>query len=1330
MANQENELEKAALDEASEKVLYRAYGDDVDSQNTWLTKNLYKLMIWISIIWFAVVLIYITQFFGWSNLFLMMPDEFGGFMAGITLPLAIIWVVMAYIDRGTSFKNEARFLRAYMNQLVYPEDGGAQTAKAMADAIRSQVIELQEATRQATEQTEKIRVELGGRVDDFSKLVSVLDNYSSHTVGELARTVKELAGNLDSINERTLNSTENFRNCVNNLSSSYAELQKDTENLLVKISPKVNDVRATSIVLKSSSEEAYENLVKANELVHEIFEKSSANINNASELLTSQVGQIEQSTALALDRCKSMSLDLSKNVGRIDEIMDEQNRRLSDNVKILEQGGEMLRQKMSEHGALVNTEIERMIDRNKAVEESIALQVRELNGTAEDVCTSMQNVENTIKEHTDRLQKTSEIAVGNIGNVVASLEKEASVVADLADKSILKTTALTDDLTEKKNVFETSSAAVMDNIKALSQAFQNQAELLKKESGEAGEKLNNVSALIKKNAESLTEASSVIVAQSKVSEASLAQQQRHISGSVNHIAEIKGELKREMEELMRAAALMNENALETVNGIKDKMEQALAASESVVEKTRSLGNELAGQNENFVRSTNETVEKIVGMTGMLDKNCQRLDRFSHEIENRTANVVEAINKHVDLIDSSTKISEKTHNEIVSKFYEQSQKFNAVAEETVSFAADVVKVLDEKADNISMMFKNQENEFFNICSRISENTNTIGNVLKKQVNTIEQNADKFFARLAVLEEEAGKRSQGMNDNTDKVIQRLELLNQAVNEQNAEIINGIGEFEKKIDSAADRVKEHVTDLNNAVDGIRHGAEEVVEALTANCSRLNEANDNLSETGSIVAGTMNKNLKNLEDVLIRTKSQHEEIQETMSGQAERLSDIANVVATQTRLGEASLAQQYKYLSDTSVSVAKRMAEINEQIKNNADELSDKAGKLSYEMDVVNDKLIKSGEEVAKNSKNSIRSIQQTALSLEQASDELNRTVAKSDEKVSAIIKNYQDNIAGFNTVTAEASSGVVEINDLIAQQSDKMLKLSDGTKELVTFFNTVLNDTSVQLSNRANEAYDKVKGLEENFKKLNIMLENTSKQSARNMEDAGTKLRASLSEAAANAERISNDIRTSGEVFLKQSGVLTTASTDTIDKVNTAVGSLLNVAHDFSLKGDDIIQKANGFGALFKKQLEMLIDTSTKADLKMKDLSKVYEGLRVDAFLRNASYILEKLEAAAVDISRIFNPEVEEDLWKKYYNGDTAVFVRHLAKSLSRSQIIGIKNEFEKNSEFRDIVTRYLSDFESLVSKARDSENSGMLLSVISGADVGKLYYVLAKALDRIN
>lgn len=166
MSNQNSENREGSNlpDFMSEKNKF-SYVEDAETENSWLNNNLHRLMIWVSVIWFAVVVIYITQFFGWSNLFLMMPDEFGGFLAGVTLPLAIIWVVMAYIDRGSSFKREAKFLRAYMNQLVYPEEGSATTAKAMADAIRSQVIELQEVTKLATAQTEKIKQELGGRVD-------------------------------------------------------------------------------------------------------------------------------------------------------------------------------------------------------------------------------------------------------------------------------------------------------------------------------------------------------------------------------------------------------------------------------------------------------------------------------------------------------------------------------------------------------------------------------------------------------------------------------------------------------------------------------------------------------------------------------------------------------------------------------------------------------------------------------------------------------------------------------------------------------------------------------------------------------------------------------------------------------------------------------------------------------------------------------------------------------------------------------------------------------------------------------------------------------------
>lgn len=171
---------------------------------------------------------------------------------------------------------------------------------------------------------------------------------------------------------------------------------------------------------------------------------------------------------------------------------------------------------------------------------------------------------------------------------------------------------MTDDLLAKQNTLDAVSAAIVNKHQKSVAGIADRAEQVKLETTTAVEQFNAVSAAMKKNADNLSEASSVVVAQSKVSEAALAQQQRHISGSVSHIEEIKGELKREMDELMRAASLMNENALGAVSGLKEQMEQALAASESVVERTRSLNSELYNQSENFVKSTDNTVEKIVG----------------------------------------------------------------------------------------------------------------------------------------------------------------------------------------------------------------------------------------------------------------------------------------------------------------------------------------------------------------------------------------------------------------------------------------------------------------------------------------------------------------------------------------------------------------------------------------------------------------------------------------------------------------------------------------------------------------------------------------------
>ena len=421
---------------------------------------------------------------------------------------------------------------------------------------------------------------------------------------------------------------------------------------------------------------------------------------------------------------------------------------------------------------------------------------------------------------------------------------------------------------------------------------------------------------------------------------------------------------------------------------------------------------------------------------------------------------------------------------------------------------------------------------------------------------------------------------------------------------------------------------------------------------------------------------------------------------------------------------------LSDVALEVGKRMNDINAQFKENVDNVLENTSKVAYEFDVLSNKIISAGEDVAKATKVSLKNLEQANLILTQTSDDMNACVNKSVAQIGNSAKEYEKYIAGFNTVTAEASTGVVEINNLIAEQSNKMMNISGDTKKLVDCFNTVLNDTSLELSKRANEAFDKVKGLGKSLKDLSLQVGETAKMSSIHMENASDKIRATISEVASNAERISNEIRSSGEVFLQQSNVLVAVSEETVKKMQNTMDGLTTAAQTFDSKTGSIVQKSEKFSEMFQTQLKTLLETSEKAEDKLDALKKTYQTISVDSFLKDTSFMVEKLQTMAVDINRLFNPNIEEDLWKKFYNGDTGVFARYLSKTMSKQQITAIRSEYESDGDFRTLVTRYLSDFEGLIAQAKNNERSGLLLSIISGSDVGKLYFILAKALDRIN
>lgn len=1307
--------------------------DNNSADNESIRRNagkLYRLMIGISSVWLLIVTIYITQFFGWSNLFLMMPDEFGGFLAGITLPLVVIWMVIAYIDRGASFKQEAKLLHAYMNQLVYPEDGAAQTTKAMTDAIRAQVIELQQVTKLAAEETSKIKTELGQHVADFSKLVGILQGYSGTTITELNDSIKMMSQGLDYINDKVNNTSENIEKRISDFSKIANGIKTDMEGIDASMNNQLSHVQNVSDELNKLYDGQNRLVTLNSEIISNCSGKLNNDFANINGFIEKQAGRLEKISAQIVSNYQDIYAQLNEKSTLVEKSFSDQANQLFDYMKNLDKTSLIASEKFDEFRGNLNQEVDSIISRTKAIADCVELKVQDLSGLANTIHLNMDSVEQHIDNKIQTLQQLTQTVSENIMKTAENFDEKISALHQKQNSAAENAKVLCFELEEKSNALTDNVQSAQTIVSRLCEQISNEVGGAKASSEALIDSLRNAETQIGRQSSALQEAADTLSTQSKLSSSVIEQQQKLLTAAQQKIENGKDILKQQMDDLLRMANSIDDETVNALKHMNTELSNSLQKSTEIINNTTAVATQLENQSGNLTLVSDQTLAKVADFTANIRETQTDLEGLMQNIVTRAENVAAVLESQIKAVNAATDNTTNKHNKLIELFNQQSSILNNTAENTVHYVADMVQSLDEKAETINLLFKNQQSEFFAVCDKLSENTGTINNTLKNQISLLEQSSDRVFSRMSGLEEEFTQKAGLLTTTSNQTIDKLLNVTEILSQQNKEVEQSVAALTGKVKTAGEEISKIINGFSINLQTIKEESTAAGSEITANCGKLKESGRTLLTDSRNITQIIEGQIKGLDESLGKIRQQSEQISSNFGKQKDSITDVVNLVSTQTRLGEASMAQQYKYLSDTANDISAKMKEIENLFNSNTAGVFETSGKIAFEINTLSDRIIKAGEDVQKTAKQSVNDIEAVGISLNNSAENLVDTVNSTQQKVDGVMSKYQSYIAGFNTVTAEASSGVVEVNNLISQQNDKMIKISEDTKNLVESFNVVLNEASNQLSKRASKAFEQIKTISSQLKDLGLQLEDSTQLTAKHMDNAGTKMRASINEIAANAERISNDILSSGEVFLKQSGVLLNATSDTLNKVNAAMDALKTGSEDLTLKGKMWLEQSDEFTKVFERQSEIIDTTSLKAADNLSKLERKYQEVQTDNFLKDAATLFERMETVAIDINRIFNPTTEEEIWKKYYSGDTSAFVRYLSKVMTKNQIGAIRKEYEENPDFRSLVNRYVADFEMLISKAKGNERAGVLLSVISGSDVGKVYYVIAKALDKLN
>ncbi|MGN0912486.1 MAG: hypothetical protein ACI4OE_04215 [Alphaproteobacteria bacterium] len=538
-----------------------------EQTESWFSNGLHRFMIVFSVMWFGIVAIYITKFFGWDNLFSMMPNEFSGFIAGISLPLAIVWVVMAYIDRGNSFRNETQMLRDSLNRVIFPDSNGNAATKMIADAIKAQVSELKETTRDVCAQADVIKRDLSDRIAEMKSLAGELDTYSSQTMQELNSEIKKLVENFTFVAEKAASTTADFR--VNTM-----QIREDSEQLSQIMKPMVNEMVTAAENIKEVVNVNNENIEKAQAQLNNYSESSQLAIGKIIESWAEKGENLEKTFLRTAENCEELFHRLDSGISHIENSINEQKTVVEQQSAILDKNSGYLDKKLGEYGKLISLEVEAMIERSNTLEQNIQAQmknIKEASRQTEEIFgrlgTDISDKRQLLETEGSRMVNNIHLTVGNLGEEVARLQ---DFYKNTQDKN-----------SELGKVF----SSIAQTLKEMEDGLLASVNNFSSKAGGVVDKFNDVNTLVSGNIGKLSETADNIANQSKANAGLLIEQDEYVNKSLASLKQISSQIAALNKDMSSTAG----NVGKTLSAYENKMSAF----------SKVMGEHLSDLNENY-----------------------------------------------------------------------------------------------------------------------------------------------------------------------------------------------------------------------------------------------------------------------------------------------------------------------------------------------------------------------------------------------------------------------------------------------------------------------------------------------------------------------------------------------------------------------------------------------------------------------------------------------------------------------------------------------------------------------------------------------------------
>ena len=115
--------------------------------------------------------------------------------------------------------------------------------------------------------------------------------------------------------------------------------------------------------------------------------------------------------------------------------------------------------------------------------------------------------------------------------------------------------------------------------------------------------------------------------------------------------------------------------------------------------------------------------------------------------------------------------------------------------------------------------------------------------------------------------------------------------------------------------------------------------------------------------------------------------------------------------------------------------------------------------------------------------------------------------------------------------------------------------------------------------------------------------------------------------------------------------------------------------------------------------------------------------------ASKGAETLEALNREIDGLIDNAAAVEMWDRWRRGDTGAVSRRLYTEAGQQAFDELRRRFRADPQFRETTTRYMQEFERLLSKIGQNDRDGSQWRAYLLSNTGKVYTILAHASGKL-